>query len=440
MTTQTSVIAPYKPLPWQIAPWKDKSFILLLTGSAGGGKSRLAAEKMHARRLKYPNSMGLIIRKTRESMTNSTVLFLQRQIIGDDPRVKHVASMKRFEYSNGSILAYGGMKDEQQREQVRSIGADGGLDDVWFEEAHQFTLADYEEILARMRGKATPWRQIILTTNPDSPQHWIYKRLIQGREASVYYSRSTDNDYNPADYNETVLGKLSGVRKQRLKDGLWVQAEGAVYDEFRQDVHVIKPFDIPKDWLRFRAIDFGYTNPFVCQWWAVDPDGRLYLYREIYRVQRTVKIHAEEIKKLSDGEKIAYTVADHDAEDRATLAENGIPNIAAKKEISVGIQTVQEYLTVAGDGKPRLFIFEGCTVGFDPVLEAKKKPLSTEEEFSLYVWEKGKDGKPNKEVPVDDNNHGMDSARYAVMSQVHRTIAKVKQGNLWGRSANARRV
>src|SRR5512142_1978419 len=88
---QIQYIAPFKPLPWQIAPWRDKSPVILLTGSAGGGKSRLAAEKLHAACLNYAGVMALAVRKTRESMTNSTVLFLERSVIGGDPNVRHVA-------------------------------------------------------------------------------------------------------------------------------------------------------------------------------------------------------------------------------------------------------------------------------------------------------------------------------------------------------------
>ena len=79
--------------------------------------------------------MALMVRKTRDSMINSTVLFLQRRIIGPDPHVTHFPTKHRFEYHNGSVLAYGGMADEAQREQIRSIGLAGGLDIAWAEEA-----------------------------------------------------------------------------------------------------------------------------------------------------------------------------------------------------------------------------------------------------------------------------------------------------------------
>jgi PBSX family phage terminase large subunit len=406
----------FKPLGWQVEPWRDKSPILLLEGSAGGGKSHLAANKMDAAMRKYAGATGLVVRKTRESMTNSTLLFMDRVVIGDDPFVTLKEQKKRWEYVNGSVLAYGGMKDDAQREAIRSIGLVGGLDFVWMEEAHLFSEADFEELLPRMRGRAAGWWQIILTTNPDHSEHWINKRLIKGGGAAVYRSRADDNTHNPDGYADVTLDMLTGVRRLRLKDGLWVNAEGAVYEDFRREVHVIEPFEIPAEWTRFRSIDFGYRNPFVCQWWALDGDGRMYLYREIYMTNRTVRQHAEQINALSEGERISWTVGDHDAEDRATLREAGIETLPAQKEIRVGIERCQRRLVVQGDGKPRVFFFNDALVEVDPMLEAAKKPVCTVDEISGYVYPRGVDGKPNKEIPVDLDNHGMDGWRYAERS------------------------
>lgn len=412
--SETEIIVPFQPLPWQIEPWRDTSSIVLLTGSAGGGKSRLAAEKMHGFCLRYPDTMALMLRKIRQSMTNSTVLFMERTIVGRDSRIRHYPSKLRFEYTNGSILAYGGMANEEQREQVRSIGAAGGVDIAWMEEATGFTETDFNEVLARMRGTAASWRQVILSTNPDVPTHWIHQRLIVGGGAKVYYSGALDNPNNPPEYLET-LKSLTGVLGLRLRDGKWVQAEGAVYDTFDSAIHVVEPFDIPEEWRRFRAVDFGFTNPFVCQWWAIDDDGRMYLYREIYRTQRLVEDHARDIVALSQGERIETTVCDHDAEDQATLRRHGVPTRPAYKAVSMGIQAVQKRLRKAGDGKPRLFVVRGALVEPDRSLQAVKKPTCTIEEFPAYAWAEGKDGKPMKEEPIKEYDHGMDTTRYAVM-------------------------
>lgn len=414
--TGTTTKRVFKPLEWQIPAWRDKSLVLLLDGPAGTGKSHLAAHKIDALLRKYKRATGLMVRKTRESMTNSTLLFMAREVIGDDPNVEWKRQDRRFEYANGSVLAYGGMKDDFQRESIRSIGLSGGLDFVWMEEGHLFHLMDFEELISRMRGNAAPFRQIILTTNPDSDQHWIYKRLIQGGGASRYIARTEDNTYNPADYADTVLEQLSGVRYQRLRLGKWVGAEGAVYSDYSYETHVVEPFAIPADWQRFRSIDFGYTNPFVCQWWAVDGDGRMYLYRELYETGALVSDMAEEINRLSAGERISFTVADHDAEDRATLARHNIYTLPAKKDIRTGVQAVQDRIRIAGDGRPRLLFFNDALVRADQTLIDKKKPTCAVDEITGYVWEKDQSGRPAKEHPVKLDDHAMDAMRYAVMA------------------------
>lgn len=390
--------------------------IFLITRSAiPTHNSRLAAEKVHGFMLKYPGATGLVLRKAREYAGKSIVPFLRQTVIGDTPGVIYKKQDNTFVYDNGSMLYVGGMRDESQREGVRSIGPAGGLDIVWMEEASQFVEQDYNEILARMRGTTAGWTQIILTTNPGAPSHWIKKRMIDGGEAHVYYSRAPDNPHNPPAYIET-LNKLTGVLRLRLRDGKWAQVEGAVYPLFDPTIHVLDPFPIPNSWRRFRAIDFGYTNPFVCQWWALDEDDRMYLYREIYMTHRTVRLHAKQINALSGNEQYEYTVADHDAEDRATLVESGIHTLPAQKEIGVGIQQVIERLRVQGDGRPRLFILRGALVELDDALEMAKRPTHTLEEFDSYAWPQGRDGAPMKELPVKENDHGMDALRYACMS------------------------
>lgn len=385
---------------------------MLLTGSAGGGKSRVAAEKLHAFCKAYPGAMAIMLRKKRQSMTNSTVLFMDRTVIGRDPTVIHFSSKLRFEYDNGSVLAYGGMADEEQMEQIRSIGQEGGVDIAWMEEANRFFETDFNELTARMRGRAAPWTQIILSTNPDHPLHWIRRRLILGGEASVYYSRADQNTHNPSSYKST-LARLTGHVGARLRDGQWVKAEGTVYDTFNDSLHVVDPFPIPPDWRKIRVIDFGYSNPFVCLWIAIDPDDVMYVYREIYMTQRTVNTHAKQILELSYAEEIEATVCDHDAEDRATLEENGIDTLPAMKDVSRGIQSVKDRLD--DQNKVRIKIFRNCLTEVDYRLDEAKKPISILDEFPSYAWPTSNDGRPIKEVPMKVNDHGMDTIRYGVM-------------------------
>ena len=408
----------FTPLAWQVVPWQDyQSKVMVLTGSAGGGKSWVAAEKIHAYCKAYAGSTAVVLRKTREAMKNSTLLFLKNAVIGDDPSVVHVKSEHRFEYANGSVLVYGGMKDEAQREQIRSIGLTGGVDIAWLEEANKFLESDFNEVLARMRGHAAPWRQVILTTNPDSKYHWINQRLILGNGATTYFSKATDNYHNDDSYIET-LKNLTGIQRVRLYEGKWEKAEGLVYDAFDFNRHVMNAFSIPHKWKRYRVIDFGLVNPFVCQWWAQSPDNKLYLYRELYQTDQIVEDHAKVINRYSFDETFEFTLADHDAEDRKTLERHGIATTPAKKDISAGIQAVKNRLRVNREtGEPGMFVFSGARLEpVDENLLDAKYPTCTEEEFGGYVWAQTPEGKALKEVPVDLHNHGMDCVRYMMMS------------------------
>jgi len=408
---KSNVIATYNPLPWQIAPFRDKSQTLLLTGSAGGGKSRLAAEKVHAYCQKYPNTTALILRKAKEWTSRSVVAFMWQAVMGKDPSIRFVNNT--FHYPNGSVIYAGGMLDDKQRESARSIGGEGGLDIVWMEEGNAFSRKDYEEMIGRVRHTAADWQQIIITTNPDSPTHWIYKDLIQGGGATVYYSGANDNPNNALAYINN-LEKLTGVMRDRLVLGKWVQAEGAIYSEFDPATHMIDAEKCPQFIKRFRVVDFGYTNPFVCQWWGEDADGRLYRYRELYQSQRLVEDLTKEILALTGGEYIEATISDHDAEDRATMARHGINTIAANKDVATGIQAVKARLKVQPDGKPRLYLVRGALVEPDPLLVAAKKPTCWDDEITGYAWQKYPDGKPNKEQPVKVDDHACDAARYLV--------------------------
>ena len=427
---KSNVLAAYEPLPWQVAPLDDKSFTLLLTGAAGGGKSRTAAEKVNAYCWTYPNSTWLILRKAKEWTGKSIVPFMWKTVMGMDKRIRYNKSEDTFYYPNGSVIYSGGMMDDKQRESVRSIGGDGGLDGAWLEEGNAFTRNDYEEIIGRVRHTAADWQQIIITTNPDAPTHWIYKDLIQGGEAKVYYSAAKDNPNNSPAYLGN-LQKLTGVMKDRLVDGKWVQAEGAIFDEYDPLIHMIDAKDCPPFIRRYRAVDFGYSNPFVCQWWGEDADGRLYRYREIYQTKRLVEDITKQIARLSEGEIITATVADHDAEDRATMSRHGIDTLPAKKDVASGLQAVKGRLKVQEDKKPRLYFVRGALVEVDPLLEADKKPTCTEDEMPGYAWQKYPDGKPNKEQPVKINDHGCDTTRYMV-KHVDETFESELVDNPWG--------
>lgn len=401
---------------------------ILLSGPAGTGKSRACLEKLHILALKYPGMRGLIVRKTATSLT-STALVTFKEHVAKEALAAGVVEWyggsaqeaAQYRYANGSRITVGGM-DRASR--IMS----SEYDVVYVQEAIELTLNDWEALTTRLRNGRMPYQQIISDTNPDRPTHWLRRRTIDGATV-LLESRHEDNPvYFDADGNPTPAGSsyiskldaLTGVRKHRLRHGQWVAAEGIIYEDFDQAVHLVDPFEIPSTWARFWVVDFGFTNPFVLQRWAEDPDGRLFLYSEIYRTKRLVEDHAKDVLKqvTKDGAwiepKPRTVICDHDAEDRATLERHlHLGTSAAHKSVSDGIQAVAARLQPAKDGKPRLFVVRGARAEQDPELEESRKPTSTEEEFGGYVWDEGT-GKNPKEQPLKQDDHGMDALRYVV--------------------------
>lgn len=406
--------------------WRDRSDEIMLSGPAGTGKSRANLEKIHACLLRWPGSRALIVRKTRESLSETALVTYESKVLPEGSPIKEGAQRRvrqTYTYPNGSALVVGGM---DKATKIMSTE----YDIIYPQEAIELTENDWESLTTRLRNDVMPFQQIIGDTNPDAPTHWLKKRADAGR-MKMFESRHEDNPslWWNGDWTEkgrkyiAKLDALTGVRYWRLRHGKWAAAEGVVYSEWDRAIHLIDAFPIPAEWRRLRSIDFGYTNPFVCQWWAIDPDGRAYLYREYYQTQRIVSDHAKEIDRLSKGETYWATVADHDAEDRATLRSMGIHTTAAKKAVRTGIEAVQDRLRIAGDKKPRLYVMRDCLTHRDSDLTEFKRPIGFVEEIDGYVWSPTKETKAAKEEPIKLHDHAMDAARYAVMAvDTYKTI------------------
>jgi phage terminase large subunit len=390
----------------------------ILSGPAETGKTWATLWLLHQLLCETPGAQASLIRKTQSDIYGTVLKTFERVVkrTAIQPAAYGGEKPEWYDYPNGARLYIGGM---DRPGKVLS----GERDFIYVNQAEELGLADWETALTRTtgRGAVTETPMLFGDCNPGPPTHWIINRP----SLRVFYSK---HQYNPSLYTPdgllTEQGKRSierlasttGLRHKRLYLGLWVSAEGTVY-EFDPAVHLIDAMPTGwQSWRKIRANDFGYTNPFVCQWWAIDPDGRMYMYREIYMTQRTVKTHSLDIKRWSADERFDAHISDHDAEDRATMAEQGIHTTAADKSVSVGIEKVQERLALASDGKPRLFLLRGALVERDAALADSHLPSSTREEFDVYVYHQDGSGKANKqEAPVKKYDHGMDTMRYAVM-------------------------
>jgi len=398
---------------------------VLIAGPAGTGKSYACLMKLYASAFANDGARFLIVRKVQASLSSSALVTWRKHVI--PPAVKcgllnyyggSAVEPPQYRFANGSSVMLGGMNNAD-----RVLSTE--YDMIYVQEATELALVDWETLVSRLRNGRISYQQIIADSNPSSEHHWIKQRCNEGK-TTLFHSKHQDNplfwDSGKSDWTAkgeaylSHLRALTGVRRERLYEGRWVSEEGTIFVGFHERVHVIKPFVIPSDWLRYLTIDFGFTNPFVCQWWAIDTEGRAYMYREIYRTKRLVEDHAKQIQEHIDIDGVIpeAVLADHDAEGRATLEKYLRRSIKpARKDVLRGIEAVQSRFCIPEDKKPRLCFFSDSLLERDLRLRNTGKPCSTVEEIAGYVWSARKT-ESGIDQPTKVNDHGVDCIRYMI--------------------------
>ncbi len=417
-----------------IDAWKCKE-PYVFHGPAGTGKTRLNLEKAHFLLMKYPMARGIMIRKTRASMTESCMFTLEKQVIHPKDGVRFHHQEQKYiypqqeGYDHSSEFVVRGLDDPTK---IMSTE----YDFAYYNEMTEVRRADVEMVRTRLRNGKIPYQFFFGDCNPDAPTHWIQ---LMGAEGKLKLIKSEYED-NPRWFDQKykrwtkegeayikALEENTGVRLQRLRYGRWVAAEGVVYDEFNRDLHVVPNFIPPESWARYWVIDFGYVDPFVWQNWVVDGDGRMYLYQQIYHTGRIVEDWCELIKKVTEKQpRPRAIICDHDAEGRATLERHlQMVTQAAYKNINEGINAVKKRMKLVFDGNnmvgdtdrgnPRLKVMEDTLVhNPDKALIEKYLPIDALQEIDAYVWDKNNKDDMWKDKPIDKFNHGMDAMRYIV--------------------------
>ncbi len=412
----------YRPYGGNSQLFTSKQPELILSGPAGTGKSRANLEYLNYWAMNYPGARLLMVRKTRRSLTESGMVTFEQKVLHPAQGVRFHGGKQQYQYPNGSILAVGGMDKPS-----KIMSTDWDI--IYFQEATEGDEEDWEICTIRLRWGGLPIQQMIGDVNPGPSTHWILQRARDNKTVLL----ETRHEDNPMLFNRdgtktpegerylSKLDNLTGVRYARYRLGLWVSAEGMVYeDSWDRSRNLINRYHIPAEWPRYLAVDFGFTHPFVCLWAAIDPDGRIIVYRQIYKTKTLVEDQAKEIKRVSrwgenGGEPLPRAIiCDHDAEDRATLERHlSLYTVPAHKSVSDGIQAVASRFRAAGDGKSRIQIMRDCLVERDRDLAEGKQPTCLEDEPESYVWDT-RQGAKKGEQPVKESDHGLDALRYLV--------------------------
>lgn len=229
----------------------------VLKGSAGSGKSTDIAQdyikKLSDKR--YEGANLLVVRKVDESNRDSTFAELQSAIytmFGEDSeRVWKVTQspLKLECLLTGNSIIFRGMKDDKQREKVKSITfKKGKLVWIWCEEATELSEADIDILDDRLRGQLSNpnlFYQMTFTFNPVSSKHWIKGKYFDVIHEDIFTHHSTylENRFIDDAYHRRMM-----MRKERDPDGYriyglgdWGEVGGLIFNnwevkEISQDV------------------------------------------------------------------------------------------------------------------------------------------------------------------------------------------------------------
>ena len=415
---------------------------VLYGGSAGGGKSyAMLADPL--RYMGHPSFSGLLLRHTTEELRE--LIFKSQELY---PKIwkgiKWSERKMQWVAPSGARLwlSYLDRDDDVLRYQ--------GLAFSWigFDELTQWaTPFSWNYMRSRLRSTSADLPVYMrATTNPGGRGHsWVKKMFIDPAVPNKAFeatdietgqvlrypeghskagkalfkrkfipARLMDNPYlaEQGDY-EAMLLSLPEQQRRQLLEGDWDIKEGAAFTEFNRDIHVIMPYDIPSNWVKFRACDYGYGSKSAVVWIAVSPSEQLVVYRELYVSKVLATDLADMVLEAEAGDgNIRYGVLDsslwHKRGDTGpSLAEQMIvrgcrwrpsdrskgSRVAGKNEIHRRLQ-VDEFTE-----EPRLVFFNNCT---NIVAQLPSIPL---------------DKKNPEDIDTHAEDHLYDALRYGIMSR-----------------------
>ena len=241
--------------------------------------------------------------------------------------------------------------------------------------------------------------------NPGSPQHWFYTEWIKRhkeRNALYLHFEMTDNLGLSEKTLERYQNMVTGVFYDRYIRGLWVLAEGLVYDFGEENI----VDDVPESGEYYISCDYGTLNPFSAGLWCWDGKTatriREYYYsgREEHRNKTDEEYYTELEKLVGELPVISVIVDPSAASFIEVIKRHGKFKVRkAVNDVLPGIATTARYLRSGA-----LKIHRSCK---DAIRE-----------FGLYRW----DEKSAEDRPIKENDHAMDDTRYFAMTVLRRKV------------------
>jgi len=317
----------------------------------------------------------------------------------------------------GSISKIGFKSCDQGREKFQGTS----LDFVWFDEEPPYDI--YLECRMRVLDKKG---DIFGTMTPLKGLSWVYSEIYlnpkQDKEIWTIQMEWADNPFLDKDEVDAMSRILSDEELQSRRYGKFLCFGGLVYSEFEPNLHIVPPFEVPREWYENIAIDPGLHNPLSAHWYAVDYDGNVWVIAEHYFAEKSLEWHAQKIKeqcerlhwhKKQNG--MIEALIDSAANQKTLSGEksvaelffdNGIlVNTKVNKNLFAGISRVKSYLKNV-KGETRIKIFSTCT--------------NLIQEIKNYWW-------GANDIPIKKDDHALDELRYFIMNRPETPVYELEK-------------
>jgi phage terminase large subunit len=352
---------------------------IVISGPAGTGKSRACLEKMHVYAQQYPRFRGLIVRKTRESLSETGLFTYEQYVLGrDHPMIIDGKPKRRirqvYQYPNGAEIVIGGMDKPSK---IMSTE----YDIIFVQEATEVEEQDWQALLTRLRNHALPFQQMMADCNPSAPTHWLYQRCMSGR-ATLLNSRHEDNPrlYQNGEWTEegkeylAILDSLTGAEYHRLRLGQWVQSSGLVYDVWSDD-NVSEDAEYqPGAGEVYWGVDDGYSgqidprtglytadsHPRAFVLAQLRSNGRLCVFAEHLTVKTLSDNHLQQVMALGYPMP-AYAAVDSSASElKRRILDTGVPVKSKPISVEESIKETRRWLAPDTNNWRRILVHPRC--------------------------------------------------------------------------------
>lgn len=404
---------------------KGPKYVGFISG-VGGGKTITGCVTMLAQAVLYPSTY-LICRQFYPELKDTTYRTFKEicppELVVED----RIADMlMRIKGANGKVSTIL-FRPLEEPDKLRSLNLGG----FFIDEASQVSEEAFMLLQGRLRDSGG-MRKGICISNPnghDWQYRWFFKQdhFKNPEEKKKYHlikGTSLENTFLPQDYIDTMLNSWSDQRIQREVMGSFDTFEGAIYDEFRRDVHVVQPYSIPTDWTRIIGQDHGFRNFAASIFAAIDHDGNIIVYDEVYQKETLIEdLCKKHINPKIGSGKIAGMYIDPSTKAKRNQAggvaysdfsiyldnlSKQVPLICANNDVGAGIERVKSYLKIDPKSKkPKLTVFSTCENLIEEFVQYRWEPLSPTQAGH----------KNDKEQPRKYNDHAMDALRYLIMSR-----------------------